>query len=83
MSGFEITCVNKDQRGLVIRIGGKDWSLSAHEAINKLLSKQMRMYVRTDDTFATIGVRGDGPEAYLALEPDGFPLHDIMSLQSC
>ena len=83
MSGLEITCVNKDQRGLITRIGGENWSLSIHEAITKLLSEQVRLYIRIEDTFAAVGVRGDGSESYLALEPDGFPLHDIASLQSC
>ena len=82
-SGLEITCINKDQRGLIIRIGGENWSLSIHEAITKLLSEQVRMYIRTDDAFATVGVRGDGAESYLVLEPDGFPLHNVASLQSC
>ena len=83
MSGLEITCVNKDRRGLIMRIGGENWSISIQDAITKLLSKQVRMYVRIDDSFAAVGVRGDGSDTYLALEPDGFPLHKIDGLQSC
>jgi hypothetical protein len=43
MSGLEITCVNKDRRGLIMRIGGENWSISIQDAITKLLSKQVRM----------------------------------------
>jgi hypothetical protein len=83
MSGLEITCANKDQRGMIIRIGGDNWSLGIHEAITKLLSQQLIVYVRFNDTFATVGVRGKGGDAFLALEPDGLPLHDLSSLPSC
>ena len=77
MSGYEITCANKNFRGLVVRIGGEGWSLGAHEAIVKILSKQIQLIIRIDGKLVQVGVRGEGSEAYLALEPDGFPLHNL------
>jgi hypothetical protein len=83
MTGLEITCANKDQHGAILRIGGDGWSMSIHDAITKLLARELRAYVRSGNTFAAVGLRGDGADAYLALEPDGVPLHDLTSLPSC
>lgn len=83
MSGFEITCINKDQRGIVVRIGGVGWSMHVHDAIVKLISHQLRFYVRVDDAFFDVGVRGEGFAAYLVLEPEGFALQELDGMASC
>jgi hypothetical protein len=78
MSGFEITCINKNSRGLVVRIGGSGWSLGAHDAIVKVVSNQIRFSIRANGNLVQVGVRGEGIDAYLVLEPDGFPLHNLI-----
>lgn len=83
MSGFEITCVNKDQRGAIVRIGGQGWSLTIHEAVVKIISHQLRLWVRVDGADFDVGVRGEGFAAYLVIEPEGFALHNLTALQSC
>ncbi len=83
MSGYEITCANKNQNGLLTRVGGDNWSLGIQEAMTKLLSQQLRFYVQVDGTPTEVGIRGDGSETYLVLEPNGYPLHQLTSLQSC
>jgi hypothetical protein len=83
MSGFEITCANRSAQGMITRIGGDGWSLEAREAIVKLISNQLRLTVRTNGNYVQVGVRGEGFDAYLALEPDGFPLHKLTDLPSC
>ena len=83
MSGFEITCANKDQRGVIIRIGGEGWSFDAREAVVKIITQQLRFYIRLDDQTCDVGVRGEAFDSYLALEPDGFPLHNVTTLPSC
>jgi hypothetical protein len=83
MSGFEITCANKNRSGSIIRVGGEGWSLAVGEAITKLLSQQLRLTVRTDGKMMDVGIRGNGSDAYLAIEPDGFPLHNLADLPSC
>ena len=77
MSGFEITCINKNARGLVARIGGEGWSLSAHDAVVKLISSQIRLIIHLNGETVQVSVRGEGFDAYLVLEPDGFPLHNL------
>ena len=77
MAGYEITCVNKNFRGFIVRIGGDGWSLGTHEAIVKIISKQIQMMICVEDEYVEIGVRGEGFGAYLVLEPDGSPLHDL------
>ena len=77
MSGFEITCANKNFRGFVVRIGGAGWSLGTHDAIVKILSKQIQLTIQIEGKFVQVGVRGEGADAYLALEPDGFPIHNL------
>ena len=82
MSGFEITCINKNSRGQVVRIGGEGWSLGTHDAIVKLISHQIRFTMRVNGQSVQVSVRGEGYDAYLALEPDGFPLHNL-NFPSC
>lgn len=82
MSGFEITCTNRNSRGVIVRIGGDGWSLRRHEAIVKIISKQIRLTILMDEGYAEVGVRGEGPDAYLVLEPDGCPLCDL-NIPSC
>lgn len=82
-SGFEITCVNKNRMGMITRIGGNNWSFEIHEAIVKIVSNQLRFNIRVDGRYTEVGIRGDGSNAYLALEPDGFPLHNMAGLPSC
>ena len=77
MSGYEITCINKNARSMVIRIGGDGWSLGAHDAIVKLISSQIRLNIRANGKIVQVGVRGEGSDAYLVLEPDGFALHNL------
>ncbi len=83
MSGFEITCANKTPGGVITRVGGNGWSLDTREAIMKILSQQIVIYIRADNQLIQIGVRGQGSDAYLALEPDGYPLHGLTDLPSC
>jgi hypothetical protein len=83
MAGYEITCVNKNRSGSLVRIGGDQWSLSVHEAIVNLLSGQLRLSIMIGGQMLEVGIRGDGPDAYLALEPEGFALHDLTDLPSC
>lgn len=83
ISGFEITCVNKNRLGMITSIGGDSWNLEIHEAIVKLVSNQLRLNIQVDGRYMEVGIRGDGSNAYLVLEPDGFPLHNIGSLPSC
>ena len=79
----EITCANKNPRGVIVRIGGEGWSLSVHDAIMKLSSNQLRLTLLFDNEVVEVGVRGEGSSAYLVLEPDGQPLHDLEGLPSC
>jgi hypothetical protein len=75
-SGFQITCANKNPNGIIVRVGGQGWSLSLHSAIPKISSGQLQLHIRQGDEYFDIGMRGDGTTAYLALEPDGTPLHE-------
>jgi hypothetical protein len=83
MSGFQITCANKNTSGVIVRVGGPGWSLDMHEAIKGLVTGQLRLNIRIGDTQHDVGVRGDGMDAYLVLEPDGTPLHEIDGLSDC
>lgn len=83
MNGYEITCVNKSPGGQLVRIGGDGWSLPIHEAIVKMLSDQIRLFIRINEQEFEIGVRGNGTNAYLVLEPDATALHSIADLTSC
>lgn len=83
MSGFEITCVNKNPNGMIVRIGGQGWSLSVNEAISKLISHQVRLNLLLDGQYVDIGVQGEGTNAFLTLEPAGKSLHEIKNLPGC
>lgn len=83
MSGFEVTCANKNQRGVIVRVGGEGWSMEMREALVKIMSGQLRLRIRVNQDFADIGIRGEGFDAYLVVEPEGFPLHDLTDLPSC
>lgn len=82
-SGFQILCANKNQQGTIIRVGGSGWSLSLYEAIHKIIGKQLRLHIYVGDEVFDIGVRGEGDEAYLVLEPDGIALCEVEGLNSC
>ena len=82
MSGFEITCINKNAQGLIVRIGGDGWSFSVHDAIVKIISNQILFTVYVAGDYLQVGVKGEGFDAYLALKVDGVALHDL-SLPSC
>jgi hypothetical protein len=83
MSGFEVTCANKNQRGVIVRVGGAGWSMETREVLLKIMSNQLRFRIRVNEEFIDIGIRGEGFDAYLALEPEGFPLNDLTDLPSC
>jgi hypothetical protein len=83
MVGFEITCANMNPNGMLTRVGGVNWSLGIQEAINKLITGQLRLYVRVDNELVDIEVRGEGASAHLALATDGSPLHTLNDLPSC
>lgn len=83
LSGSQITCANKNQSGTIVRVGGPGWSLSHHEAIRKITTKQISLYIRIGDESFPIGVRGDGTDSYLVLEPEGKLLSDVEQLKSC
>lgn len=83
LSGFTITCVNKNQRGIVTRVGGDGWSLETRDAIIKMLSAQIRLNIQIEGKFVEVGLRGSGFDAYFVTEPEGFPLHDLPDLPSC
>jgi hypothetical protein len=83
VSGYQITCANKNPNGMIVRVGGRGWSLSLNEAIMKLVAKQIRLHIRQGNEFIDIGVRGRGTDAYLVLEPDERPLHEVVGLPSC
>lgn len=83
LSGYQITCANKNQNGTIVRVGGQGWSLSHYEAIQKIVIKQMTLYISIGDKSFYIGVRGVGDDSYLVLEPDGKLLSDVEHLRSC
>ena len=83
ISGLQVTCANRNVNGAIVRVGGQGWSLSTHEAIVKISSQQLRLYIRLGNEYFDIGVRGDGTTGNLVLEPDETPLYDIELLPSC
>ena len=83
LSGFQVTCANKNLNGTIVRIGGPGWTLSHTEAIFRLQESQLRLYISIGNRSFDIGVRGTGHDSYLVLEPDGEALHDIEGLVSC
>jgi hypothetical protein len=83
VSGLQITCANRNPNGVIVRVGGQGWSLSIHEAIIKISSQQIRLHIRLGNEYFDIGVRGHDTNAYLVLEPDERPLHEVVGLPSC
>lgn len=83
MSGYEITCVNKDQRGFIFRVGGSGWSLSLKEAVVKIVTNQIRLHIFWNDEYKEIGVCGEGQDAFLCLADDSTSLHLLEGLPSC
>jgi hypothetical protein len=82
-SGYEITCANRNPNGMIVRIGGASWSLGLREAITKLVTHQIRFFILIDGSAADVGIRGEGSDAYLVIEPDGYPLDKLIQLASC
>jgi hypothetical protein len=82
-SGFQVTCANKNLNGTIVRLGGNGWSLSYQEAIYRLNSRQLRLFISIGDESFEIGVRGEGMDAFLVLEPESKALSQIEGLKSC
>lgn len=82
-SGFEVTCANKNLNGTIVRLGGIGWSLSHQEVVYRLNSRQLRLHISIGDETFEIGVRGEGLDAYLVLEPEAKALSEIEGLKSC
>lgn len=80
---YQITCANKNQNGTIIRVGGQGWSLSHHEAIQKILTNQITMHILVGNQLFLLSVQGKGSDAHLVLEPDGMLLSDVKQLISC
>jgi hypothetical protein len=83
MSQYEITCANKNPNGMITRIGGEGWSFEVREAIIKILSQQVQLLIQVDGNLEPVGVRGEGFDSYLAVEPDGYAIHLLRDLPSC
>lgn len=83
LSGYQITCANKNQNGTIVRVGGQGWSFSHHKAIQKIITKQVTLYISIGNESFYIGVRGEGDDAHLVLEPGGKLLSDVEQLMSC
>jgi hypothetical protein len=82
-SGLEISCANKNQQGMIVRLGGQGWSLSLHEAILGLVHNHIRLCILIGNEYFDVGIRGDGNDSYLVLEPEGKPLSEVEGLLSC
>ena len=82
-SGYQITCANKNQSGIIVRVGGPGWALSHYNVIIRIIENQLRFHIFIGDDSFDIGVRGDGRDAYLVLEPEGKALHEVEGLKSC
>nr|MBN1230136.1 hypothetical protein [Anaerolineae bacterium] len=76
-------CANKNPNGMIVRVGGMGWSLSISEAVVKIMNQQLRLHILLDNQYHDIGVRSDSSDAYLVLEENERPLHDIDGLPSC
>jgi hypothetical protein len=83
MSGFQITCANKNTEGVIVRIGGPGWSLSMQEFITRMVSETLRLNILLGNEYFDVGLRGEGNDTFLVLEPDGVALSEIEGLQSC
>ncbi|MEQ8672110.1 MAG: DUF3892 domain-containing protein [Aggregatilineales bacterium] len=82
-SGFHITCANKHPNGTIVRVGGDGWTLDLHEAISQLDGRRIRLTILIGNAYFDIGIREHDNTAYLVLEPDGKPLHEVDGLNSC
>ena len=82
-TGFQVTCANKNQQGVIVRVGGPGWSLSLSEVIQKIDGQQLRLHIFIGDEVFDIGVRVADNDAYLVLEPDATPLSEVSELKSC
>lgn len=82
-TGFQVTCANKNQQGVIVRVGGPGWSLSCQEAVQKIDANQLRLHIFIGDEVFDIGVRVADNDAYLVLEPDATPLSEVSELKSC
>jgi hypothetical protein len=82
-TGFQVTCANKNQQGVIVRVGGPGWSLSHQEAVQKIGGKHLRLYIYIGNKAFDIGVRVADDDAYLVLEPDATPLSEVSALKSC
>jgi len=80
---WQITCANKNTQGIIVRIGGPGWSLGIHEAIVKLVSKQIQLKILVGNETFVVDVHGEGMDAYLVLQSDGRALHELDRLASC
>lgn len=76
-------CANKNLTGVIVRVSGVGWSLSLREAIYRLNSRQIRLFITIGDETFDIGVRGEGDDAYLVLESKEKALSDVAGLKSC
>ena len=65
MTGWQITCANRDQRQQLVRVGGDGWSMTIREVITGVISRQTRLYIRVKEYFHDVGVRGERIDAYL------------------
>jgi hypothetical protein len=83
MLEYEVTCANKNPNGMLVRIGGENWTCGLREAIVKIVSGQALYSVRIEGKLMTVGIRGESSNAYLVLEPEGYPLHDLPDLPGC
>ena len=59
VTGFQITCANKNLNGTIVRVGGPGWSLSQREAIQKIIGNELRLHIFIGDDTFEIGVRGE------------------------
>ncbi len=46
-------------------------------------TQQIRLHIHLGNEHLDIGVRGEGTEAHLVLDPTGIPLHEVEELPSC
>lgn len=83
LSGFSITCANKNQSGKIIRIGGQGWSLEIRDALKRIIDNTIKLNITIGNSTYYIGIRGNGDNIYAVLEPGGKRLDDIDGLHSC
>lgn len=79
----EILCANINPGGILVRVGGENWSMALHEIILKIITDEVSFHIRIEGTLREVGIRGESSDAYLVIEPEGFPLHRLEDLPSC